>query len=189
MLFKNFLKISHLIQEIILLLSSQNIFSKRFIILYYHFNLFIRRMIRLSYLNMLFICINFVIAADFGFQSSGLIEPSQFYALKGKSLTGNKEISFDQFKNKVVMITNVASECGYTAQNYEQLAQLKNEFKDDLAIILIPSNDFGGQEPGTSDEIASFIKTHGGENYFVLNKSKMNGPDQDPLIAFLKVSL
>ena len=62
------------------------------------------------------------------------------------------------------MIVNVASECGFTPQ-YQQLQELYKEFQDKLAIVGFPSNDFGGQEPGTNEDILSFCQSHYGVNF------------------------
>jgi glutathione peroxidase-family protein len=125
-------------------------------------------------------------AKNYGFHSSGRLEENEFYSLEFDGLQG-ENIDFGQFRDRVVLITNVASECGYTQINYDQLRQLKAQFGNDLAVVLIPSNDFGEQEPGSEAEIADFIKQHGsGEEYFVLSKAAMNGPEQHPLIDMLK---
>ena len=82
------------------------------------------------------------------------------------SLTGidGKPMPLAQFKGHPVLVVNTASECGYTPQ-YEDLEKLWLAYKDKgLVIIGVPSNDFGGQEPGTAAEIATFCKlNYGGE--------------------------
>ncbi len=69
-----------------------------------------------------------------------------------------KELLLDQFKGKKLMIVNVASECDYTPQ-YEQLEELYRHHQDNLVILGCPCNDFGRQEPGKEEEIASFCQT------------------------------
>ncbi|MEP6794965.1 MAG: glutathione peroxidase [Saprospiraceae bacterium] len=69
-----------------------------------------------------------------------------------------KELRLDQFRGKKLMIVNVASECDFTPQ-YEQLEELYRHYKDSLAIIGCPCNDFGDQEPGQEKEILSFCQT------------------------------
>lgn len=77
------------------------------------------------------------------------------YDIPLKTLDG-KESSLAAYKGKVVLVVNVASKCGYTRQ-YEPLEKLYREYKDKgLVIVGVPSNDFGGQEPGTSSEIREF---------------------------------
>jgi glutathione peroxidase len=69
-----------------------------------------------------------------------------------------KEVLLDHFKGKKLMIVNVASECDYTPQ-YEQLEELYRHYQDTLAILGCPCNDFGHQEPGKEEEIATFCQT------------------------------
>jgi glutathione peroxidase len=80
---------------------------------------------------------------------------------KVKALNGGI-IDFSQFKGKKILIVNVASECGYTYQ-YEDLQKLSEEYKEKLVIVGFPSNDFGGQEPGSAEEIQQFCQ----KNYSV----------------------
>lgn len=124
---------------------------------------------------------------NYGFHSSGNQAADEFYGLEFSQLDGGK-FGFENLRGKVVFITNVASECGYTDVNYAQLKQLSEEFGEDLAIVLVPSNDFGKQEPGDAPEIIKFIQNRGGSNYIVLAKSATNGPNQHPLFKTLKVS-
>ncbi|KAH9261473.1 hypothetical protein BASA81_000129 [Batrachochytrium salamandrivorans] len=125
----------------------------------------------------------------FGFQSSGAVgQPNEFYELAFPALTGEATVQFEQFRGKVVLITNVASACGYTASNYEQLIELKKGHPDELEIVLIPSNDFGEQEPGAAGEIEQFIRAQGelAKDFVLLEKSKVNGPHQSKLVEWLK---
>lgn len=66
-----------------------------------------------------------------------------------------EEIDFARFKSKKLMVVNVASECGYTPQ-YQQLQELYEEFEDKLVIVGFPADNFGGQEPGTNEDIRAF---------------------------------
>jgi glutathione peroxidase len=70
----------------------------------------------------------------------------------------NNPIDWNDFKGKKIIIVNVASECGYTSQ-YTQLQELYEQYEDKLVVIGVPCNDFGGQEPGTLDEIKTFCST------------------------------
>ena len=81
-------------------------------------------------------------------------EMASIYQFKVEGIDGS-EIRFEDFKGKKIVVVNVASECGYTPQ-YQQLEELFKEFKNKLMIIGFPSNDFGGQEPGTNAEIKTF---------------------------------
>lgn len=125
----------------------------------------------------------------FGFQSSGAVaQPNEFYELAFPALTGEATVEFERFRGKVVLITNVASECGYTASNYEQLLELKQKHPSELEIVLIPSNDFGAQEPGSAAEVAQFIRAQGelAKDFVLLGKAKVNGPEQSGLVEWLK---
>lgn len=130
-----------------------------------------------------------VSSVGFGFQSSGSFDsPDDFYTFRTKALDGS-EVSFERFRNKVVMITNVASACGYTSSNYEQLIELQNHFSAaDLVVVLVPSNDFGLQEPGSSSDIQRFVSSQGNgvEHFVMLEKSAMNGEHQSDLVEWLK---
>src|SRR5690242_6309195 len=81
--------------------------------------------------------------------------PASFFDLKTKTLDG-KPAELSQYKGKVVLVVNTASRCGYTPQ-YAGLEKLYEELKEKGVVLLgFPSNDFGGQEPGTSEEIKKF---------------------------------
>lgn len=111
-------------------------------------------------------------------------EPSGFYALESKTLDG-KTFSFEQLRGKRVMIVNTASECGYTPQ-YEQLQELYNTYKDqNFTIIGFPSNDFGGQEPGSNEDIASFCRKNYGVEFAMMAKTTVLGDGQHAVYEWL----
>src|SRR5688500_15149227 len=83
-------------------------------------------------------------------------DSTSIYSYNFTSLEG-KKIEMSQFKGKKLLIVNTASECGYTPQ-YEQLQKVHEKYKDKLVVIGFPTNDFGAQEPGSNEEIASFCK-------------------------------
>ena len=97
-----------------------------------------------------------------------------------------KQVDLSQYQGKVVLLVNVASECGYTPQ-YEPLQALYKKYaKDGLVIVGVPSNDFGKQEPGTNEEIAKFCKgTYGVEFPMLAKVTVKPGPAQAPLYKFL----
>ena len=112
---------------------------------------------------------------------------ADFYSFKVNSLQG-KEIDFSTFKNKVVMIVNTASKCGFTSQ-FKGLETLYQKFKgDDFILIGIPSNDFGNQEPGSAKDIASFCELNYGVTFLMLEKLKVKGNSKHPLFDFLTTS-
>lgn len=79
-----------------------------------------------------------------------------FYDFKLKAIDG-KEIDFSTFKGKKVLIVNTASECGYTPQ-YDELEKLHETHGNKLTILGFPANNFGGQEPGSNEEIGAFCR-------------------------------
>ncbi len=89
------------------------------------------------------------------------------------------------FKGKVMLIVNVASQCGYTPQ-YEGLQALSAKYKDQGFVITgFPANNFGGQEPGTNEEIGAFCKSKYGVTFPMFSKISVKGADQAPLYKFL----
>jgi glutathione peroxidase len=115
----------------------------------------------------------------------GPVSPDSFYALKTTTLQG-QPADFSQYAGKVALVVNVASQCGFTPQ-YAGLQKLYDELKDKGFVILgFPSNDFGGQEPGTPDEIASFCKKNYGVTFPMFSKLvTKSGPEQSPIYAWL----
>ena len=98
------------------------------------------------------------------------------------TLTGidGKPMPLSQFKGHPVLVVNTASECGYTPQ-YEELEALWKAYKDKgLVIVGVPSNDFGGQEPGTATEIATFCKVNYGVTFPLTDKLVVKGDKADP---------
>src|SRR5712671_5202252 len=108
-----------------------------------------------------------------------------FHELKTSYLDG-KPADLGAFKGKVVLAVNVASKCGYTPQ-YEGLEKLQREMAGKAFSVLgFPSNDFGGQEPGTPEEIATFCKKNYGVTFPIFEKVVTKaGPDQSPIYTFL----
>lgn len=103
---------------------------------------------------------------------------------KVKNLAG-KEVNLAEHEGKVVLIVNVASNCGYTPQ-YEGFQELYDKYKDKGLVILgFPCNQFGKQEPGTSDEIAEFCKQNYGVTFDMFEKVEVNGPNATPLYQYL----
>lgn len=103
---------------------------------------------------------------------------------KMKSLTG-KEVDLSKYKGKVVLMVNVASQCGLTPQ-YEGLEALHEKYAGEgLAILGFPANEFGKQEPGTDTEIAEFCKDNYGVKFDMFSKVVVKGPGQCPLYKFL----
>jgi glutathione peroxidase len=111
------------------------------------------------------------------------MDNNSIYQFNIQKLNG-EEISLSEYKDKVLLIVNTASQCGFTPQ-LKDLTALKNEYKDqDFEILAFPSNDFGGQEPLDGNEIAAFCENTG-TNYPVFEKIRVRGPYADPLYQFL----
>lgn len=92
-----------------------------------------------------------------------------------------EKTSLADYKGKAVLLVNVASKCGFTKQ-YDGLQKLYEEKKDDGLVILgFPCNDFGGQEPGTIEEIQAFCKLNHGVTFPLMAKIHVKGKDQHPL--------
>lgn len=99
---------------------------------------------------------------------------------KMKSLTG-KEVNLADYKGKVVLMVNVASKCGATPQ-YGPLQGLYDKYKDQgLVVVGFPCNQFGRQEPGTSDQIQEFCTKNYGVTFPMMAKINVNGEDAAPL--------
>jgi glutathione peroxidase len=93
----------------------------------------------------------------------------------------DESVSLCQFKGKVVLIVNTASQCGFTPQ-YEGLESLYQRYKDrGLVVLGFPANDFGGQEPGSSQDIARFCQLNYGVSFPMFAKTSVVGPDANPL--------
>lgn len=107
------------------------------------------------------------------------------YDFEAKDIDGNA-VSLSQFRGNVLMITNVACECGYTKRTYEELTSLLEKYhQNGLRILLFPCNQFGGQEPGPPEQIKSFIGTFS-DKFSIFEKVKVNGDDAIPLFKYLK---
>jgi glutathione peroxidase len=111
--------------------------------------------------------------------------PASFYDIETKTLDG-KPGNLAQFKGKVALVVNVASKCGNTPQ-YAGLEKLYREMKPKGVVVLgFPSNDFGGQEPGTAEEIAAFCKTTYDVTFPLFEKGVTKaGPTQSPIYQYL----
>lgn len=96
-----------------------------------------------------------------------------------------KTVNLSKYQGKVVLMVNVASECGYTPQ-YEGLQELHKRYAaKGLSILGFPANDFGAQEPGTNAEISNFCKKNYGVEFDMFSKIVVNGAGQAPLYKFL----
>ncbi|MHB1855344.1 MAG: glutathione peroxidase, partial [Acidimicrobiales bacterium] len=94
---------------------------------------------------------------------------------------GGGQFDLGQFKGKATLVVNVASKCGLTPQ-YAELEKLHERFADrGFSVIGVPCNQFGGQEPGSDEEIATFCSTTYGVTFPMTEKVDVNGDERHPL--------
>jgi glutathione peroxidase len=113
------------------------------------------------------------------------VSADSFYSLKTTTL-GGKPADLSTFAGKVTLVVNVASQCGFTPQ-YKGLESLHEELAPKgFSVLGFPSNEFGGQEPGSAEEIQEFCKKNYGVSFPMFSKLVTKpGPDQSPIYAFL----
>ncbi len=116
--------------------------------------------------------------------SAFILMANSIYDFKMNALDG-APIDFNKYEGKTLLIVNVASKCGYTPQ-YGDLQKLHENFGDKVTILGFPANNFGGQEPGSNEEIAEFCQKNYGVGFQMFEKISVKGDDQSPLYAWLK---
>ncbi|MDF1813103.1 MAG: glutathione peroxidase [Verrucomicrobiales bacterium] len=110
--------------------------------------------------------------------------PTSIYKFKATGIDGN-EVDFAQFEGKAILIVNVASQCGATSQ-YEGLQALSEFFADKgLVVMGFPTNEFGGQEPGTNGEIKAFCSEKYNVTFPMFAKGSVKGADKSALFKYL----
>jgi len=130
------------------------------------------------WLSILLICLSMNINA----QEKNM---QKIYDFKVKTING-EETTLEEYKNKVLLIVNVASKCGYTSQ-YDGLESLYRKYKDEGLVVLgFPCNQFGSQEPGSEKEIQNFCRVNFGVTFPMFSKIKVNGEETHPLYRYLK---
>jgi len=112
-----------------------------------------------------------------------LSNAQSIHSFKVNGIDG-KQIDFASFKGKMILIVNTASKCGYTPQ-YEGLEKVYEQYKDKLVIVGFPCNQFGGQEPGTNEEIVSFCKKNYGVTFQLADKIDVKGAGIAPIYQWL----
>lgn len=114
-----------------------------------------------------------------------VVPGSNFYDLSIKSLDGKSDIKMSDYKGKYVVVVNTASECGYTPQ-YKDLQDFHLKYADSQVVVIgCPCNQFGGQEPGSPEEIGSFCQKNYGVTFTLTEKIDVKGPSQHPLYQWL----
>jgi glutathione peroxidase len=118
----------------------------------------------------------------FGF-SKNKAQAKSIHSFKVEALDGST-IDFSKFKGKKILVVNTASECGFTPQ-YADLEKLSNAYKNKLVVVGFPANNFGGQEPGSNKEIATFCQRNYGVSFPMAAKISVKGDDIAPIYKFL----
>jgi glutathione peroxidase len=111
-------------------------------------------------------------------------ENTAFYGLSAPANDG-KKVSLSQYKGKTLLIVNTASQCGYTPQ-YKGLQKLQEKFQNKgFQILGFPSNDFGGQEPGSNEEIKKFCELKYHTTFPLFAKDHVTGSSMQPVYEYL----
>lgn len=109
---------------------------------------------------------------------------SSLYTFSARTL-GGEAVELDRYRDKVLLIVNTASECGFTPQ-YEGLQQLYERFAArGFEVLGFPCNQFGKQEPGDAARIGAFCEQKYGVTFPMFDKIEVNGPDAHPLYRYL----
>lgn len=112
--------------------------------------------------------------------------PTTAWDFSFHTLTGHKPLPLSSFKGKVLLVVNTASKCGFTPQ-YAGLEKLYLKYKDRGFVVLgVPSNDFGGQEPGTDTEIGKFCQINYGVTFPMTSKEVVSGKEAAPFYQWAK---
>ncbi|CAG9761744.1 unnamed protein product [Ceutorhynchus assimilis] len=113
-------------------------------------------------------------------------QAKSIYEFSASNIKG-EPVKLDKYKGQVCIVVNVASECGYTQNNYAELVELYDQFHESkgLCILAFPCNQFGGQEPGTNEEICEFVAKKN-VNFDMFDKVNVNGDEAHPLFKYLK---
>ena len=128
----------------------------------------------------------YILIFMFSFFNKSISNNSQiFYDLNIKSIDGD-ELNIAKMSGKTILLVNVASNCGFTKQ-YDELQQLYDEYKNrGLIVIGVPSNQFGGQEPGTESEIKDFCETNFNITFPITSKYDVKGSNAHPIYLWAK---
>ena len=115
------------------------------------------------------------------------MENKNLYDIEIESING-EIISLNKYKGKTILLVNVASNCGFTKQ-YADLQNLWEKYREkDLIVIGIPSNQFGGQEPGSNTEIKDFCETNFNISFLMTSKNDVKGENAHEIYKWAKIS-
>mmetsp|Transcript_20778 Transcript_20778/g.33256 ORF Transcript_20778/g.33256 Transcript_20778/m.33256 type:complete len:188 (-) Transcript_20778:106-669(-) len=127
----------------------------------------------------LLLCLSLAVYCAFG---------EGIYDFTVKDIDG-KEVSFGKYKGQLLLIVNVASQCGYTDENYKSLQAIYEKYKDSgFSIAAFPCNQFGKQEPWPTKEIKEWVGAQYAVSFDMFSKVKVKGKKQHPLFTFLQSS-
>jgi glutathione peroxidase len=128
----------------------------------------------------------YLIIIMFSFLKNSMSENSKtFYDFKINSING-EELNLSIFNDKTILLVNVASKCGFTKQ-YDDLQKLYDDYKEKgLVVIGVPSNQFGGQEPGSETQIKNFCETNFNINFPMTSKYDVKGYNAHPIYIWAK---
>jgi len=130
-------------------------------------------MIMNKYISIIFFIVIFI-------RFDAMAKDKSAFDFSFENAFNDEKIELSEYKNKVVMIVNTASECGFTNQ-YKNMENLWQQYKEkDFVIIAVPSNDFGKQEPGDIKKICEFVNTQYGVTFPVTEKNVVKGKDAHP---------
>lgn len=115
--------------------------------------------------------------------STQMTQNKSIYDFKVQALDG-QTIDFAQYKGRKILIVNTASECGFTPQ-YAELEKLYEQYREKLVIVGFPANNFGGQEPGSNEEIKTFCQKNYGVTFPMAAKVSVSGAEVAPIFQYL----
>ena len=121
--------------------------------------------------------------------STATASASNAYNFSFQTLAGHKPLPLESFRGKVILVVNTASKCGFTKQ-YAALEELYKQYKDQGLVVLgVPSNDFGGQEPGSEEEIGHFCQINYGVSFPMTTKEVVSGANANPFYLWARKTL
>ncbi|KAI9917111.1 hypothetical protein PsorP6_013174 [Peronosclerospora sorghi] len=143
---------------------------------------------RLLLLPLAFAALTVVLLADSSATEAN--DEHTFLDFTVKDIHG-RDVSMREFTAfRVILVVNVASACGYTDRNYRELQALYEKYHDEgFTVLGFPCNQFGGQEPGTADEILKFAEEKYHVTFPLFSKVEVNGDNAHPLFKYLKKQL
>ncbi len=145
----------------------------------------------MSFVNILFLMFTTLISGLFADKKEAIMRPNEettgtksLHDFKMKALIGDETIDLSQYKGKKVVLLNVASKCGYTPQ-YADWQKFHEAYGKDIVVLGFPANNFGGQEPGSDEDIATFCQKNYGVSFQLFDKIDVVGKLQHPLYKWL----